>query len=215
MTTEKEFLIAVYVLSFVDYRRNGKPVISSATRQDLAKYLSYNCPEIDKAIAEATSDELIRKENDAIRLTKEGRNKVIVVLLGGSFDVIHAGHIETLEQARKLGDVLVVSVTRDAIFQKSKNHKAFHSEELRCKLVSSIRFVDAVVLGSESDPFGSLSIEPDIVALGYDQQRMAEGISTEIKRRNLHTKIVALKSSVPHIKTTKILSEDSSVLSDI
>lgn len=215
MITQKELLVAVYRQSFADYRVHYELDPSRSTRQNLGRFLKCSDAELDKAITDATSNGSIRIEKDVVHLTKPGRCKITVVLLGGSFDVIHPGHIETLEQAKQFGDVLVVSVTRDAIFQNSKNHKAFHSEELRCKLVSAIRFVDAVVLGSEVDPFGSLSLEPDIVALGYDQLRMEEGIAAEIKKRNLNTRIVTLKSTDPLIKTTKILSEDRNVLREM
>ena len=136
-------------------------------------------------------------------------------MLGGSFDVIHPGHVETLEQAKQLGDVLVVSVTRDALFEKNKGRKPLHNEQLRRKLVSAIRYVDAVVLGNEDDPFGSLSLEPDVVALGYDQENMREGILSEIKKRGLESKVVTLKSSTPQIKTTKILSEKGNMVNEL
>ena len=67
-------------------------------------------------------------------LSRVGRKEIIVVMAGGSFDIIHPGHIETLEQARALGDSLIVSVARDATFRKNKKREPQHNETLRQKL---------------------------------------------------------------------------------
>ena len=59
-------------------------------------------------------------------------------MTGGAFDIIHPGHVETLEQAKSFGDALVVSVARDSTFQKNKKRKPQHSEILRKELCLSL-----------------------------------------------------------------------------
>ncbi len=149
-------------------------------------------------------------------LTANGRKKILVVMTGGAFDIIHPGHIETLEQAKSLGDVLMVSVARDSTFERNKKRKPQHNETLRRKLVSSLRCVDDAVLGSETDIFETVDLlKPDIIALGYDQSHDEEKILEEVKRRGLSVKVVRLKSSNPDIKTTAIISQSRDALTGL
>ena len=142
------------------------------------------------------------------KITRLGRSEIVVVLAGGSFDIIHPGHLHTLEQAKALGDALIVSVARDATFKRNKEREPHHSEMMRRKLVSSLRTVDAAVLGSENDILETaILLKPDIIALGYDQTHKAEDIRNRLKRRRVNVKIVRLKSLIPEIKTTSILSK--------
>jgi len=111
-----------------------------------------------------------------------------------------------LEQAKSLGDVLVVSVARDSTFQRNKKRPPQHPETLRQYLVSSLRCVNCAVLGSESDIFETvLLLKPDIIALGYDQLHDEAMILEEVKKRGLDVRVVRLKSSNPEIKTTSII----------
>ncbi len=143
-------------------------------------------------------------------LSPLGRNEIIVVMAGGSFDIIHPGHIETLEQARALGDSLIVSVARDATFRKNKKREPQHNEALRQKLISSLRVVDIAVLGSEHDILETaVMLKPDIVALGYDQTHSESSIQADLLKRGLRVKVVRLKSSIPEIKTSSILKEEN------
>lgn len=215
MPSTKEVLTSIYIVSALEYQPTDRETVGTTTKEHLAQFLHFDQSRLDEAVAEAKlNDWVASAENGIVRLTQAGRSKIKVVMLGGSFDVIHPGHVETLEQAKRLGDVLVVTVARDAVFEKNKKRKAMHDEQMRRRLVSAIRYVDAAVLGSDTDPFGSLSLGPDIVALGYDQENMAVAIRSEIKRRNLKIQVVMLKSSTPLIKTSRILSENKSAFNE-
>lgn len=141
---------------------------------------------------------------------------ITVVMTGGAFDIIHPGHVETLQQAKALGDVLVVSVARDLTFERNKKRKPEHDEGLRKLLVSSLKAVDLALLGSQSDIFQTVEIiKPDIIALGYDQAHDEEMISRESEKRGLSVRVVRLKSTNPDIKTTAIINRNSGVLSGL
>ncbi|MHB1868297.1 MAG: adenylyltransferase/cytidyltransferase family protein [Nitrososphaerales archaeon] len=165
-------------------------------------------------------DALKRSKLVAIRknipsVTQLGRSKIIVIMAGGSFDIIHPGHLETLEQARALGDSLIVSVARDATFRRNKKKEPLHSEVLRQKLVAALKVVDAAVLGSELDILETaVMIKPDIVALGYDQSHDGQSIQKDLMKRGLKVEVVRLKSSVPEIKTASIIKDDDGSLLD-
>jgi len=184
--------------------------------ESLARSLCSTSKEIERGVSELIERGLLENSSGRLVLTKIGRKSITVVMTGGAFDIIHPGHIETLEQAKALGDVLVVSVARDATFERNKKRKPEHNEALRQLLVSSLKAVDVAVLGSESDIFQTVEIlEPDIIALGYDQAHDEEVISREIKQRGLTVKVVRLKSSNPDIKTTAIISRNSGSLSGL
>src|SRR5262245_39293657 len=90
------------------------------------------------------------ERDDNSKLTFLGRDAFKVVLVGGVFDLIHPGHIHTLKAAKGQGDVLVVVVARQSTAQKiKKDRKIYHDESLRKELVSSLNFVDLVLIGRE------------------------------------------------------------------
>ena len=64
-----------------------------------------------------------------------------IVLAGGVFDIIHPGHIHTLNAAKALGDVLVVAIATDKTAQKMKKRPPLHNQELRRELVSYLSTV--------------------------------------------------------------------------
>ena len=66
-----------------------------------------------------------------------------IVLCHGAFDLFHPGHLAHLEQAKKNGDILVVSVTKDKHIKKGIN-SPFYKEEERIKFLSNISLIDYV-----------------------------------------------------------------------
>ena len=128
-----------------------------------------------------------------------------IVLAGGVFDIIHPGHIHTLNAAKALGDVLVVAVATDKTTKKMKKRPPLHSQELRCELVSSLSMVDKAVVGHEDDIFETVKeIKPDIIVLAYDQIHQEKFIDDGCKRINLNIEIVRLQSPVPHLSSSEI-----------
>ena len=131
-----------------------------------------------------------------------------IVLAGGVFDIIHPGHILTLNAAKALGDVLVVAVATDKTTKKMKKRPPLHSQELRRELVSSLSMVDKAVVGHEDDIFETVKeIRPDIIVLGYDQIHQEKFIDDGCKRINLNIEIVRLQSPVPDLSSSEIQKE--------
>jgi len=130
------------------------------------------------------------------------------VLAGGVFDIIHPGHIHTLNAAKALGDVLVVAIATDKTAQKMKKRQPLHNQELRRELVSCLSMVDKAIVGHEDDIFETVkAIKPDIIVLGYDQVHQKQFISDGCKRINLNVEIVRLESPVPHLSSSQIEKE--------
>ena len=92
------------------------------------------------------------------------------VLVGGCFDLIHIGHIYFLEEAKKLGDRLVVLLESDETIRRLKGeHRPVHTQEERKKMLLAIRFVDEVVsipsLKTDTEYFDVIqTIHPNIIA---------------------------------------------------
>lgn len=145
---------------------------------------------------------------DRTSLTEFGRTTIRVVLAGGVFDIIHPGHIHTLNAGKALGDVLVVVVATDNTAVKMKKRKPLHPESQRQELISSLVMVDLCLVGSEGDIFKTVdSVRPDIIALGYDQVHQEKFIVDGCKNLRLDVRVARLQSPIPEISSSKIEKE--------
>ena len=101
------------------------------------------------------------------RLRAQGKT---VVFTNGVFDILHPGHIRYLQQARALGDVLIVGLNADASVRRNKGpHRPINFEEERAEVLEALECVDAVVLFDEDTPARIISaIQPDILVKGAD-----------------------------------------------
>jgi D-beta-D-heptose 7-phosphate kinase/D-beta-D-heptose 1-phosphate adenosyltransferase len=105
---------------------------------------------------------------DAIR--RANRRGERVVFTNGCFDLLHIGHVRSLEQAREFGDRLVVGVNRDASVRRLKGpERPIVAERQRAELVASLACVDWVVLFGEETPLALIrALRPDVLAKGGD-----------------------------------------------
>jgi rfaE bifunctional protein nucleotidyltransferase chain/domain len=101
----------------------------------------------------------------------DGKGGVVVVAASGGFDPLHVGHVEYLEQAKKLGDRLVVIVNSDAFLVRKKGY-AFMPMEERMKIVKALKSVDEVVpcIDQDQSVCATLAqLKPTIFAKGGDR----------------------------------------------
>ena len=139
-----------------------------------------------------------------------------IVLAGGVFDIIHPGHIHTLNAAKALGGVLVVAIATDKTAQKMKKRPPLHNQELRRELVSYLSMVDKAIIGHEDDIFETVKeIKPDIIVLGYDQIHQEKFIDDGCKRINLDVEIIRLQSPVPHLSSSDIEKKYGEKINDL
>ncbi|OGH72229.1 MAG: hypothetical protein A2921_03850 [Candidatus Magasanikbacteria bacterium RIFCSPLOWO2_01_FULL_43_20b] len=129
------------------------------------------------------------------------------VMVFGTFDILHLGHIHMFEEARQYGDKLVAVVARDINVERVKGIGPFHNEQERLKFVKHINLIDEAVLGDKTDVYKVIrKIKPDVVALGYDQRMYVDKLGRALVQLGLNkTKIVRLSECQPkRMKTTKI-----------
>ena len=120
-----------------------------------------------------------------------------IVLASGVFDLLHLGHVRFLEEAKKAGGEnaeLIVVVARDSTVEKTKGRKPIMSENERCLLVESLKVVDKAVLGYEKFDIDEVikDINPDVIALGYDQQYMIKQVQDYVKKHSSKVKVVRI-----------------------
>jgi len=123
--------------------------------------------------------------------------KKTIVIASGVFDLLHLGHVRFLEQAKATGGKdakLIVVIARDSTVEKMKGRKPIMSETERQALVQSLKVVDESVLGYESLDIGEIiaDIEPDVIALGYDQTQMEAQVKQYIDAHHLPVRVVRI-----------------------
>ena len=149
--------------------------------------------------------EIIKNEIKALQ--RQGKK---IVFTNGCFDILHAGHVDIFQQARNLGEVLVVAVNSDISIKKIKGEKRpVIPQAQRMQVLAAVEAIDYVVVFDEETPFKIIKeLQPDILIKGGDWPvetivgkeivekkggkvlsiRLMEGISTtniieEIKKR--------------------------------
>lgn len=121
------------------------------------------------------------------------------VLVFGTFDGIHPGHINFLEQAREKGDHLAVVIARDSTVEKVKGHLPIKNENERLADIIKMGLVGEAVLGNAGrDPYSIINgIKPDIICLGYDQRTYTDGLQRELDKFGLKTEIFRMEPFCP------------------
>ncbi len=107
------------------------------------------------------------------------------VMAGGTFDILHLGHLHYLEEAKELGDELVVVIACDKTVREHK-HEPLMNEDVRREMVAALKPVDKAIVGGEGDRYDTVEeVDPDIIALGYDQRHEEEKLKKDLKIRNM------------------------------
>ena len=174
--------------------------------EEIHRHSMLKTDEIEVMIDDLIKNDLVNE--DRITLTKMGQNSLSIVLAGGVFDIIHPGHIYTLNAAKALGDVLVVVVATDNTAVKMKKRRPLHTQEQRQELVNSLSMVDLCLIGQEENIFKTVNhVRPQIIALGYDQIHQEKFITEGCKKINLDARVARLQSPIPDSSSSKIQKE--------
>jgi FAD synthetase len=114
------------------------------------------------------------------------------VMAVGVFDILHLGHLHYLQEARKLGDELVVVVATDEMVRRRK-HQPIIGEEMRLEMVRGLKPVDDAVLGDPHDQLKSVErLRPDVIALGYDDYHKVDELKQRMAERGLQPEVVRI-----------------------
>ncbi|MHA1315301.1 MAG: adenylyltransferase/cytidyltransferase family protein [Candidatus Helarchaeota archaeon] len=117
-------------------------------------------------------------------------DKKIRVMVFGTFDLLHIGHVTLLEKARELGGKdaeLIVVIARDSSVLKEKGRPPIFNEKQRLALIQALKAVDVALLGNKDpDHFKIiLDVKPDVIVLGYDQKVDLDALEKTLTQRGL------------------------------
>lgn len=119
----------------------------------------------------------------------------------GTFDILHPGHINFLNQAKEYGQLIVI-IARDKTVKQVKGRLPKYGEKQRLKAIKGLNLTHKAILGSLGDKYAAIKeYQPDIICLGYDQTYFVE----QLKKLKLKIKIIRLKSFKPNQYKTSII----------
>lgn len=119
----------------------------------------------------------IQSIDDARRTVKQWKSiGEKLVFTNGCFDILHLGHVDYLEKARRLGDRLVIGLNTDDSVARIKGvGRPVQNEDSRARILAALSFIDLVVLFNEETPLNLISeLVPNVLVKGSDY--LAENI---------------------------------------
>jgi FAD synthetase len=125
--------------------------------------------------------------------SQQGRTRIMIF---GTFDGLHRGHLNFFKQARNLSKAsfLIISIARDKNVLKIKGKYPRLDEHQRAKLVRKSNPADKVVLSGIKNHLPHIvKVRPDIIALGYDQEAYVPNLKKDLNDKGIPVKIVRLK----------------------
>lgn len=140
----------------------GKVGTSTVTVEELRQAIALRGQEVDAKIKG-------REELKHLLAVERRRGKTIV-FTNGCFDLLHVGHVKYLQQARRLGDMLVLGLNSDASIRRLKGpNRPLISEHERAHILAALSCIDYLVVFDEDTPLELLGLlRPDILAKGAD-----------------------------------------------
>ena len=119
------------------------------------------------------------------------------ILIFGTFDIVHAGHLALFQQAKRFGKLVVV-VARDTTVKKVKGQLPFHTERERKSFLEHMDYIDTVILGDTRDMYRAIRrLKPDVIGLGYDQNFFVDKLKQTIHDIGKEIHIVRFKAYKP------------------
>lgn len=132
-----------------------------------------------------------------------------IATLNGSFDLLHAGHLQIIYEASQVADVLIVALNSDSSIQKYKSPlRPIIPLEFRLQMMSALEFVNYATWFEETDPINILNIiKPDVHVNGAEYGQ--ECLEADTVRS--HGGIMHIVNLIPGLSTTQILKKIASI----
>jgi len=155
--------------------------------------------------SKAYQKKLIKPENLAEQVAELRRQGKKIATLNGSFDLLHAGHLQIIHEASQVADVLIVALNSDKSIQQYKSPKRpIIPLEYRLQMMAALGFVDYVTWFEETDPIRLLSlIKPNVHVNGSEYGEDCIEAET-VKSNGGRVHIVQL---VPGLSTSTIINK--------
>ncbi len=143
----------------------------------------------------------IKELKEILKSAKENNNPKII-FTNGCFDILHRGHVEYLQKAKELGDLLILGLNSDLSVKRLKGeNRPINNEEDRAIVLSALECVDFIIIFDEDTPFELLkNLKPDILVKGGDY-KLENVIGREFAKETV------LIDFVDGYSTTKIINK--------
>jgi D-glycero-beta-D-manno-heptose 1-phosphate adenylyltransferase len=153
-------------------------------------------------------NKIVAQEELEKRLTQWRVLSKTIVFTNGCFDILHAGHIQSLTQAANEGDFLIVGVNSDASVKQLKgNNRPVNNEQSRAQVLASLSMVDVVVIFNEYTPLELIKkIMPDVLVKGGDYKLEDIAGAKEVIANGGR---VVINPILPGFSTTSIINKFS------
>ena len=159
-------VVTAFITILIANQISFKEVLRIANNAAQHKVSQFGTSRVSFDIIRSSNPKLIEDLSD---ITNDRSGKRIV-FTNGCFDVLHAGHVDLLEKAKNLGDILVVGLNSDSSINKIKGpHRPVNDFDNRAKVLSALHCVDYIVKFEEPTPYDLISkLMPDILVKGGD-----------------------------------------------
>jgi rfaE bifunctional protein nucleotidyltransferase chain/domain len=157
----------------------------------------------NKTFADVVKKKVISRDRLQVTLREIREKGKSIATLNGSFDLLHAGHLEMIYQASLQGDVLIVALNSDESIKKYKSPKRpIISLEYRMQMMAALEMVDYVTWFEEINPISILEeIRPDVHVNGSEYGENC--IEADVVKK--HGGKVHIVSLIPGLSTTNII----------
>ncbi|MEX0649381.1 MAG: adenylyltransferase/cytidyltransferase family protein [Candidatus Andersenbacteria bacterium] len=135
------------------------------------------------------------------------------VLTFGAFDPLHPGHLWLFEQARLLGDHLIVVVARDGVIRATKHREPYLKQDQRLEAIQQTPIVDEAIMGEEEPGSYELlrQLSFDVLVVGYDQQPSDHNIRSLLSSlKKPHVRVIRLPAYRPQEFKSSFMRKSSS-----
>jgi D-beta-D-heptose 7-phosphate kinase/D-beta-D-heptose 1-phosphate adenosyltransferase len=117
-------------------------------------------------------DKIVHRKQLKNIISTQKRQGKKVVFTNGCFDILHAGHIRYLNEAKRMGDILIIGLNSDNSVSRIKSGRPIIPEHQRAEVLSALEMVDYITLFDEDTPYELIKeIRPDVLVKGADWEK--------------------------------------------
>ena len=150
----------------------------------------------------------IKELKEIINKISKENNDLKIVFTNGCFDILHRGHVEYLQKAKELGNLLILGLNSDSSVKRLKGeNRPINNEEDRAIVLSALECVDFVIIFDDDTPFELIkNLKPDILVKGGDY-KLENVIGREFAKETILIDFVDGYSTTKTIKNIKNINK--------
>ena len=150
----------------------------------------------------------IKELKEIINKISKENNDFKIVFTNGCFDILHRGHVEYLQKAKELGDLLILGLNSDSSVKRLKGeNRPINNEKDRAIVLSALECIDFVIIFDDDTPFELIkNLKPDILVKGGDY-KLENVIGREFAKETILIDFVDGYSTTKTIKNIKNINK--------